>query len=188
MPAFPRRPALVVVDVQKAIDDPRWGPRNNPDAEATIAELLTAWRSSGLPVLHVRHDSTEPDSPYRPGQPGNEFKPAVAPLHGEPVVAKRVNSAFIDSDLAERIEQAHADALVFVGVLTHNSVEATVRMSGNLGYRTYVVRDGCWSVDIVDLRGQRWTAEQVHELSLAKMSGKYATVVTAREARASISR
>ncbi len=32
--------ALIVIDVQNAIDDPRWavdGPRNNPDAEANIA-------------------------------------------------------------------------------------------------------------------------------------------------------
>jgi len=31
---------LIVVDQQKAMDRPKWGPRNNPGAEASIARLL----------------------------------------------------------------------------------------------------------------------------------------------------
>ena len=33
------RPALVIIDVQNAIDDPAWPQRNNPQAETTIAGL-----------------------------------------------------------------------------------------------------------------------------------------------------
>ena len=37
--------ALVVIDVQKGFDDASyWGPRNNPDCEANIGRLITAWR------------------------------------------------------------------------------------------------------------------------------------------------
>lgn len=57
----------------------RWGDRNNPDAEVKIARLLQAWRTSGRPIVHVRHESLEPNSTYRPGQPVAEFKPVVAP-------------------------------------------------------------------------------------------------------------
>jgi hypothetical protein len=35
--SLPRTAALLIIDVQKAIDDPCWGPRNNPRAEANIA-------------------------------------------------------------------------------------------------------------------------------------------------------
>jgi nicotinamidase-related amidase len=60
---LPTNTALVVVDVQRAIDDPFWaadGPRNNPGAEANIAKLLAEWRRIGYPIFHVRHDGTLP--------------------------------------------------------------------------------------------------------------------------------
>lgn len=182
------RPGLVIVDVQKAIDDPMWGPRNNPQAEENIAALLGAWRTHDQPLVHVRHDSTDPASAYRPGQPGNDFKPEVAPLAGEVVVPKQTNSAFIGTDLGARLDAAGCDAVVFAGVITNNSLEATVRMSGNLGYRTFVVADGSWTVDKVDRRGRRWPAEDVHQLALANMDGEYAAVITTDEALRSLPR
>lgn len=175
--ALPRSAALVVIDVQNAIDDPAWGPRNNAGAEANIAVLLGAWRSTGRTIFHVRHDSTFAKSPYRPGQSGNDFKPEAVPLAGEVVIAKRVNSAFIGTDLESALRRGGHDTLVVAGVLTHNSVEATVRMAGNLGFNTLVVADATWAVDKVDLRGRRWSAEDVHQLSLANMAGEYATIV-----------
>ena len=170
--------ALIVIDVQKAIDDPRWGPRNNPGAEAVIAALLAAWRAEALPIFHIRHDSTEPFSPYRPNGPGHPFKPEAAPLAGETVIGKATNSAFVDGALEEALDALGATTLVVCGVLTNNSVEATVRHGGNLGYRIFVVADACWAVDKRDLSGRLWPAEDVHALSLANMHGEYAEVVS----------
>ncbi|MGY3203258.1 nicotinamidase-related amidase [Streptomyces sp. TE5632] len=70
--------ALVVVDVQKGFEELGfWGPRNNPGADENIAALIDVWQASGRPVVFVRHDSGEPGSPLRPGQPGNGFKEYV---------------------------------------------------------------------------------------------------------------
>ncbi|MBV8732892.1 MAG: cysteine hydrolase, partial [Acidobacteriia bacterium] len=60
--------------MQKAIDHPSWGERNNPEAERNVAALLNAWRISHRPIYDTCYDSTEPRSHYRPGHPGNEFK------------------------------------------------------------------------------------------------------------------
>ena len=94
------RVALLVVDVQQGFDDPVWGPRNNPACEENVATLIEAWRAKGQPIVYVRHDSSEPESPFTPGQRGNEFREI---LSGEPdlLVVKSVNSAFHgDPDLA----------------------------------------------------------------------------------------
>ena len=90
---MPREPALLIVDVQRGLEHPSWGPRNNPDCERNIAALLARGRERGRPVVFVRHDSVEDRSPLRPEQPGNAFKDVIT---GEPdlLVTKSVNSSF----------------------------------------------------------------------------------------------
>lgn len=177
-PLPPHGSVLLLIDLQKAIDDPSWGQRNNPSAEAQIGRLLNHWRSQGWPVWHVRHDSTDPRSHYRPGQPGNDFKPEVAPIAGELVISKYTNSAFIGTDLENRLRTGGHPALVVVGVITNNSVEATVRMAGNLGFATYLVADGCFTFGRADWNGASRSADDVHAMSLANLDGEYCTVVT----------
>lgn len=172
---------LILIDQQEAKEHPKWGPRNNRDAEKNIASLVAAWRERGWPIFHVRHDSTYPDSPFRPGQEGNDFSPLTAPLQGETVIAKRVTSAFIGTDLDARLEALGKPPLVICGWLLANSVEATVRVGANLGYSIRLPADACWSCDKRDLTGRLWPAEDVHQLTLALLSGEYATVTSVAE-------
>lgn len=178
---LPADAALMIIDLQKAFDDPRFARRNNPDAEANIGRLLTAWRTSGRPVIHVQHLSREPDSPYRPGQPGCDFKEEVRPQAGELVVQKSTNSAFIDTGLGPYLESKGIETLVIVGVATNNCVEATVRMAGNLGYQTYLVADATATSDRTDLAGRIWRAEEIQALTLANLDREYATVASTDE-------
>ncbi|MFZ5780270.1 MAG: cysteine hydrolase family protein [Pseudomonadota bacterium] len=171
-------PLLIVIDQQKAMDHPKWGPRNNPGAERNIARLLEVWRRRRSPIIHVKHDSTSPESPFRPGQKGNDFLPLTAPLPGETVVAKSVHSAFIGTDLAARVEAMGRPPLIVCGVLLANSVEATVRVAANLGFTVRLPGDACWSCDKRDLTGRLWPAEDVHQLTLALLDGEYASVTT----------
>lgn len=184
METLPDNAALLIVDLQKAIDDPRWsriGPRNNPQAEANVAALLAAWRRDGRPVVHIRHDSTDPASTYRPGGPGHAFKEEAMPLPGETVIGKAVNSAFIGTRLDEWLRGRGIGTLVVAGVITNNSVEATVRMAGNLGYDVRLVADACFTFGKLDRSRRLRTADEVHDLSLANMDGEYATVVETAE-------
>ncbi|AWU95136.1 cysteine hydrolase family protein [Azospirillum ramasamyi] len=184
METLPHDAALLIVDLQKAIDDPRWshaGPRNNPQAEANVAALLAAWRRDGRPIVHIRHDSTDPASAYRPGSPGHAFKQEAVPLPGETVFGKRVNSAFIGTALDEWLRGRGIGTLVVAGVITNNSVEATVRMAGNLGYDVRLVADACFTFARHDRSGRLRTADEVHDLSLANMDGEYAAVVETAE-------
>lgn len=176
---LPLGTALIVIDVQKAIDHSSWGERNNPDAEQNIAALIAAWRSTHRPIYHIRHDSTELDSHYRPGQPGNDFKAEARPLAQETIVVKTTNSAFIGSRLEAMLSEANLRTLVVMGVITNNSVEATVRMAGNLGFETYLVEDACLTFGRRDWKGRWRTADEVHSMSLANLDGEYCSVVRA---------
>ena len=183
---LPGSAALMLIDLQRAIDHPSWGTRNNPDAESNIASLLKAWRSTGRPIYHIRHDSTEPESHYRPGQPGHDFKPEAQPLGGEAVISKRTNSAFIGTDLEQRLRAAGQSVLVVAGVITNNSVEATVRMAGNLGFETYLVEDASFTFWRADWSGTTRSAGEIHAMSLANLDGEYCTVVRTGEVLAAI--
>jgi nicotinamidase-related amidase len=174
---LPLNAALIVIDLQKAIDHPSWGERNNHDAEKNVAALLRFWRASKRPIYHIRHDSTDPASHYRPGQAGNEFKPECKPLDGESVIAKRVNSAFIGTNLESALRYQQQNLLIISGVITNNSVEATVRMAGNLGFDTFLVEDACFTFARKDWAGQHRTASEVHAMSLANLDGEYCTVI-----------
>ena len=166
--------ALITVDVQKAIDDPRWGDdRNNPAAEANMARLLARWREKGWPLFHIRHVSRDPQSTYR----DSPFKDEVKPLAGERVIEKSTNSAFIGTPLERELRENGIDSVVIAGVITNNSVEATARMAGNLGFHTIVVSDATATFGRRDYDGVWRTAHEVHAMSLANLDGEYAEIV-----------
>ncbi|HET8546800.1 MAG TPA: cysteine hydrolase family protein [Bryobacteraceae bacterium] len=185
---LPENAALIVIDMQRAIDHPGWGERNNPQAEQMIAALLVAWRHYGMRLWHVRHDSTEPHSTYRPGQPLHDFKPETAPLAGERVVAKHTPSAFVGTTLEQELRAAGCHSVVITGVITNNSVEATARDSGNLGFDTYVVEDVCFTFGRHDWQGEWRAADEVHAMSLANLEGEYCTVARAGDVLEAIER
>ncbi|HWR44242.1 cysteine hydrolase family protein [Sporomusa sp.] len=181
---LPRDTALLIIDVQNAIDNPIWctfGERNNLTAEDNMAAVLQLWRQSGRQVIHVKHESREPNSTYRPGQLGCEFKKCVAPIDGELIIVKHVHSAFIATDLEAILRAANISHLVVFGVITNNSVEATVRMAGNLGFTTYLVHDATFTFAKPDYTGKVRTAEEVHAMSLANLADEYCQVVCTDE-------
>ena len=176
---LPKDAVLLCIDVQKGFD--QFPERNNPGLEATLAQLQSAWRKAGRPLWHVKHDSVEPKSVFRPGQPGNAFKPETAPHPGEPVVPKSAHSAFIGTDLEERLQRAGCETLVIAGIQTNYCVASTARMAGNMGYSTFVVADGCATFAQRLLDGSLVPAQLAHDLALAELHGEFATVVQAAD-------
>lgn len=173
--------ALLLIDVQKGLDDPCWGTRNNPQAESNIARLLSAWRKRQQPVIHIRHCSKDPDSPLRPDRPGNEFKAEAIPLPAEKQFSKTVNSAFIGTDLENYLRQQGISELVIVGLTTDHCVSTTVRMAANLGFKVSLVHDACATFDRLGYDGFRYSADDMHNINLASLDGEFCAVLSSDE-------
>ncbi|MBX2885713.1 MAG: cysteine hydrolase [Granulosicoccus sp.] len=172
---------LLIIDVQLGLDDPSFGKRNNPAAERNMARLLDQWRKRHLPVVHVRHDSTEPASTLRPELPGNAIKPEVTPLDNEPLFAKNVNSAFIGTGLEQYLRDHHYQDLTVVGLTTDHCVSTSVRMAANLGFTVTLVSDATATFERTTKSGQWFSADQMHDINLASLDGEFCTVLTTDE-------
>lgn len=169
-------PALLLIDVQQGLDEPGWGARNNPHAEARIVALLTAWRQAEWPVVHVQHMSRKPESPLRPEVPGNAIKAEALPAEGEPVFRKDVNSAFIGTSLEPWLRRHGIGELVIAGLTTDHCVSTTARMAGNLGFDVTVVEDATATFERTGPDGAHYSAEQMHDTALASLHGEFAQV------------
>lgn len=167
---------LMIVDMQKGGRDPKLGECGQPDAETNAGRLLAHWREQGFPVVHIRHDDMNPDSPYAPGSPGHAFMDEVAPLLSEEVVEKRTTNAFVGTDLMQVLESHGSAQIVICGVHLEHCVGTTARMAGNLGFLVYLAADATASLSNAAKDGRKWSADDVHALTLAVLDGDYVKV------------
>jgi len=180
------RVALIVVDVQQGFDDPVWGKRNNPDCERNIAALIDAWRSNDQPIVFVRHDSSEPGSPFTPGQRGNDFQDIVA---GEPdlLVVKSVNSSFHgEPDLAGWLRAGGIERIAVCGIQTNMCCETTARVAANLGFETDFVLDATHTFDLPAHGGGTISADELSRVTASNLDPEFGRVVDTRAAVAGL--
>ena len=178
-----KRTGLIVIDAQEGIkEEMHWGGnRNNPQAEENIAVLLDLWRKLKYPVIIVQHCSVSSTSPFRPTHTGNKLMDLVRLRPNEKLVKKSTASAFIKTDLQHFLERENITSLVITGFVTNNSVEATARNAGDLGFNTTVVSDAVACFDKIAMNGTTYPSAVVHELSLANLKDEYATIKTTAE-------
>ena len=175
--------ALLLVDIQKAFLEKDYPGiiRNNEDAEFICGKILKKWRTLDLPIIHVRHSSTNPESKLHKSRPGFEFNDYVTPLETEMVLTKEVNSAFIGTNLENILIKSHIDTLVIVGMTTNHCISTTVRMSGNLGFDTYLISDSTACYNTKGMNGEIIDCNTIYNSALASLQEEFATVIDSKE-------
>jgi nicotinamidase-related amidase len=176
-------PALLVIDVQKGIDDAmHWGGnRNNPEAEGNIQTLLRVWRQNRFPVFIIKHCSLNSTSPFYPGTAGNDLKDFIFVMDNESLIQKNKANAFLDTSLKEDLLSRDISHVVITGFVTNNSVESTARMCGDLGFNTVVVSDATACFNKKTMDGTIYPSETIHQISLCNLQGEYATIRTTQD-------
>jgi Amidases related to nicotinamidase len=146
-------PVLLLVDIQN--DYFPGGAMELDGSEAAggkAAELLSAFRSRKLPVIHVRHVSARPGSTFfLPGTKGADIRPCVLPEGGEAVFVKHFPNSFRETQLLDSLRELNPDRLVIAGMMTHMCIDTTVRAAADLGLQLHPCR-GCLRDTISCLR------------------------------------
>ena len=168
---------LLVVDAQVAFDDPFWGKRNNPDADANLAKLVSRFVETGRPVVVVRHDSVNPEGLLHPSHPGHELKVYVRDLTPALLVSKSVNSSFHGApDLHQWLGERDVRQIVIGGMTTNHCCETTARVGGNLGYEVFFVLDATHTFDRTGPDGVTLSADYLARATAANLHEEFATV------------
>lgn len=175
--------ALILIDFQKGFEDEEFfgGNRNNKDAEEKASKILKRWREMDLPIFHIIHSSQNLNSTLHESHSGFEIKDEVKPINGEPVIKKNVHSAFIGTDLKERLDKQGIKNLVIVGMTTNHCVSTSTRMAENLGFDTLLISDATATFDRVGINGEKFSSEIIHQTALANLNNEFAQVIDTKK-------
>ncbi|MFE8702770.1 cysteine hydrolase family protein [Cytobacillus sp. FJAT-54145] len=168
---------LIVIDVQKAFHHPKWGERNNPEAEKNIERLINAWRETNRPIIFVAHISERKESLFYREDIGSEFQDFIRPMPEDLVIEKSVNSAFIGTNLEEILINMNCPNVIICGLTTNHCVETTTRMAGNFGFNPVLVSDAAATFDRVGPDGKKYRAEDIHQMTLVNLNEEFAEIV-----------
>lgn len=185
---FGSNPALLLIDLYKKV----FGTGREPiqealetfpsscgeaawDAVPPLAEILSAARSSGIPVVHTTAENRtgkpglgatrrHVDAASQPADDLGFFEP-FKPRQNEFVLRKSRASAFFGTPLATHLRLCKAETLIVGGESTSGCVRATVVDAFSLGFNVVVCEEAVFDRSPVS-----------HKASLFDMHLKYAKV------------
>lgn len=133
--------ALVVIDVQKGVV----ADAHERDAViANIGTLVDRARSEGVAVVWVQHS----DAHLQQGSEPWEYVPELAREESEPLVHKRYNDSFEETDFEDVLASARVGRLVVTGAQTDACIRATIHGALVRGYDVTLVQDAHTTEDL----------------------------------------
>ncbi|MFG1769618.1 isochorismatase family protein [Nocardia salmonicida] len=170
-PASLTNSTLVLIDYQNTYTQGVMELTDWKPALAAAAELLTAARAAGTPVIHVINDGGK-DTPYDITTDIGRIHPQLSPTPDEPTVVKTVPSAFVNTDLADLVDAAGNTNLIIAGFMTHMCVTFTTEGAFLRGNTPTIVAKACATRPLGEV-----PAAQLHSSALATISDLYGVVV-----------
>ena len=151
------------------------------DASSKAQIILNIFREKKLPIIHVQHVSTQPNaSSLLPCTKGAEFHANVQPLKNETIIKKHYPNGFKDTQLLNYLIKNQINHLLICGMMTHLSVDSTVRAAHDLGFSCTVLQDAC-AAKPLEFNHVSVTAQNVHYAFLAALQPIYANILSTDE-------
>ncbi|MFA6015289.1 MAG: cysteine hydrolase family protein [Gallionellaceae bacterium] len=177
----PKR-ALIVIDVQndyfgKAL------PIEHPDPQqslANIGKMMDAASSAGIPVVVVQNILPKQSPIMAEGSAGCALHETIAARPHDHYVAKKLPSAFANTDLDEWLRAHDIDTLIVTGYMTHNCNLSTMLHAFHSGFAVEFISDASGSVPYENRAG-RATAEEIHRVMSVVLQSRFAAVMSTAE-------
>lgn len=174
--------ALLLIEIQNDyFPNGRIPLEKSLEATAKAQAVLQACRDKKRPVIHVQHISTQPDAAsLLPCTKGADFYTSVQPIKGETIIKKHYPNSFKDTTLLNHLIKNQINHLVICGMMTHMTIDATVRAAADLGFSCTVLADACTARQL-EFNNTTIPAQSVHFSFLAALQPQYATVLATDE-------
>lgn len=177
--------ALLIIDVQNDyFPGGKMTLEGAEQAGKNSQQMLEYFRKNNLPVIHIRHISTNADAAFfLPGTFGSEIHSLVSPLANEKVIEKHFPNSFRETELLKYLQSQNIKKVVITGMMTDVCVESTTRASFDFGFSNTIIGDATATRDR-ELNGKIIKAAEIQQSFLAGISALgslYAHVVNTQE-------
>ena len=185
---FGVKPAVVVVDFQRAFVDPAFPMGGAPMVDAAVVatvSVIEAAKRAGLPVIAcvngyysrsaAPHWKASPVFDLVAGSEQVELDPRIAAAGPDVVLMKSAPSIFFATPAAAILTRERVDTVIVTGCITSGCVRASVIDAFSLGFRVMVPRDCVGDHDQV-----------AHDQNLKDVERRYADIINRDTAIAEI--
>lgn len=171
--------ALLIIDMQKFVSERiaqgvDYFPAN---AIENMQQLLSLFRKRGEPVIHIHHQTLEPDSLLYARSPLFPAIEECEALPDEKRFLKTTSSAFSSTDLLAYLQSKALKEITVIGAVTGFCINSTVRSGADAGLQMTVVEDAVLSFALPE---QKMAAKILHETTLALLAAGFGQVVSAQ--------
>ena len=126
---------VLVIDMQKGlVDEDLYAFETFLDR---TTRLVDAARENGVEVIFVQHDAG-PESGMSVGDEDFDIIDRIAPIAGEKVFIKTINSCFGNAELKDYLEHLHDKRLMIIGLQTNYCIDCTVKSAFERGFEVIV--------------------------------------------------
>jgi nicotinamidase-related amidase len=173
--------ALIIIDIQNDyFENGAMELVGSLEASEKAKQVLSKFRNESLPIIHIQHIAAANGTFFLPNTVGQEIHRNVTPLVEEKLIVKNYPNSFRATELLDYLKAENITELVFVGMMTHMCIDATVRAAKDFEFECTLISDATATRNL-DINGNTVKAADVQNAFLAGLSSFYATVKTTEE-------